>query len=37
MLSVPPDAMLPQTCPPELLVLLPSIAAVIVTEYFRVY
>ncbi len=31
MLSVPPDVMLPQTCPPELLVLLPSIAAVIAT------
>jgi hypothetical protein len=31
MLSVPPDVILPQTCPPELLVLLPSIAAVIAT------
>jgi hypothetical protein len=31
MLSVPPDVMLPQTCPPELFDLLPSIAAVIAT------
>ncbi len=31
MLSVPPEVVLPQTCPPQLLLSLPSIAAVMAT------